>query len=78
MAGMRAIIGGSVCFIDFADAEGSATVNGKVWRWEYHNFLGPTFVLANGEARKCQNPPKAVWAAFEKWEKNRNKKTSTP
>jgi hypothetical protein len=58
---------GRRCFIDYADAEGGAVVNGRVWRWEFHEYLGPTFLKKNGEPRKCQNPQKAVWNAFGKW-----------
>jgi hypothetical protein len=58
---------GRLAFIDYADAEGSAVVNGREWKWEFHEHLGPTFLLKNGEPRKCQHPKKAVWDAFAKW-----------
>ena len=68
MAGHCAIINGQKVFIDYPDAEGSAIVNGRVWRWEWHDYLGPTFLKKDGNPRKCQCPTvKAVWDAFEKW-----------
>ena len=68
MAGHSEIINGSRVFIDYADAEGSAVVNGRVWRWEFHEWCGPSFLRKDGEPRKCQCPTvKAVWDAFEKW-----------
>jgi hypothetical protein len=52
------------------DGEGSATVNGKMWRWDFHNYLGPTFLKKNGDplARQpgARNP---VWEAFGEWVK---------
>lgn len=71
MAGHSEIINGSRVFVDYADAEGSAVVNGRTWRWEFHEYLGPGWLRKDGEPRKCQCPTsKAVWAAFEKWHKN--------
>lgn len=69
MAGHRIILNnGGVIFLDYADAEGSAVVNGKKWSWEFHEWGGPTFLKANGEPRQCQNPTvKGVWEAFEVW-----------
>ncbi len=58
--------GGIVCV---ADAEGSAVVNGKPWRWEYDfgKPYGPLFIKKDGSPRKNQNPSKAVWDAFSAW-----------
>jgi hypothetical protein len=48
--------------------KGSATVNGKVWQWEYQPFYGPLFVGKRGEPLSRQpgsrNP---VWPEFYKW-----------
>lgn len=68
MAGQLLEINGSPCFIDYADAFAQVDVDGKTWRWEFHDYLGPTFLKKNGEPRKCQFPTnKKVWAAFNKW-----------
>ena len=75
MAGHCAIINGHKVFIDYPDAEGSAIVNGRVWRWEFHDYLGPTFLKKNGDPRECQCPiVKAVWDAFDKWLKRYDRK----
>ncbi len=50
---------------DFSDQE--ITVNGKVWRFDYSRRLGPLWLKKDGSERRCQNPNKAVWAAFEQW-----------
>ena len=61
---------GSRTFIDYADGEGSAVVNGRKWRWEFHEWGGPLFLRADGEPRKNQCPTvKAVWDAFTRWHK---------
>lgn len=68
MAGHRMMLEGKPCFVDYADAEGSAVVNGRVWRWEFHEYLGPGWLKKDGNPKKCQCPTiKAVWDAFEKW-----------
>lgn len=70
MAGHLAIINGTPTFIDYPDAYGEAVVDGKTWRWDFHEYCGPLWLRKNGEPLKCQFPtnPK-VWAAFEKWHK---------
>ena len=68
MAGVRTTIGGCPVFLDFPDGTGGAVVNGREWRWDYHDYLGPTFYRKDGSPRKCQCPTvKAVWTAFEAW-----------
>jgi hypothetical protein len=72
---------GSVGYIDYADAEGSAVVNGRVWRWEFSECGGPLFLRSDLEPRKCQCPTvKEVWNAFDNWlrryEKSRRKNKS--
>lgn len=62
------MLGDSPCFIDYEDGEGSAVVNGREWRWTFHDYLGPTFLKKDGEMRQCQCPTnKKVWAAFYVW-----------
>jgi len=59
---------GDIAFIDYADGEGSAVVNGRLWRWEFNEYSGPLFLRKDGSERKCQFPTvKAVWDAFEAW-----------
>lgn len=43
---------------------------GRIWRFDYDRYMGPLWLKADGSARKCQNPNKAVWNAFEKWRKS--------
>ena len=71
MAGHRInFADGSVAYVDYADAEGSAVVKGRVWRWQFHEYGGPLFLRADGEPRKNQCPTvKAVWDAFKRWHK---------
>ena len=77
MAGHRTVINGTVCFIDYQDGDGEAVVNGRLWRWTFHDYLGPTFLRGNGEPRVCQCPTvKAVWTAFEAWLESHNKRKS--
>lgn len=71
MAGHRInFADGSVAYVDYADAEGRAVVNGRVWRWEFNERGGPLFLRADGEPRKNQCPTvEAVWDAFTRWHK---------
>jgi len=65
---------GSRTFLDYRDGYGSAKVNGRLWRWEFHDYCGPMFLRADGEPRKCQCPiVAAVWDAFAKWHKKYQK-----
>lgn len=45
------------------------TVNGRVWRFDHDERLGPLWLRKNGQERKCQCPGKAVWKEWEKWHK---------
>lgn len=54
-------------FIDGPEVEGRAIVKGQVWRWEFSRFTGPIFINNDGSPRKCQNPNKDVWKAFNTW-----------
>ncbi len=73
MAGLITTIGNSKVCLDFADGEGSAIVNGRRWSWEFHERGGPLFLRKDGRERKCQNPNKAVWKAFERWHRKYRK-----
>ena len=44
-------------------------VNGKAWRFDFDRRGGPLWLRDDGEPRKCQNPNRAVWMAFELWMK---------
>lgn len=45
------------------------TVGGRVWRFDFDVFYGPLWLRKDGAPRKCQNPNKSVWDAFEVWVK---------
>ncbi len=53
----------SVC--DSPDNE--IVVAGRIWRFDFDRYLGPTWLKKDGSDRKCQNPSKKVWDAFKKW-----------
>lgn len=55
--------------IDYHDGEGSAVVNGRTYRWEFHEYCGPTFLRKDGEPWKriCPGENHPVWDEFEKW-----------
>jgi hypothetical protein len=42
---------------------------GKVWRFEFHEYLGPTVLRKDGSPYKRIGPPEgsSFWPAFEKW-----------
>jgi hypothetical protein len=55
-------------FIDYHDGEGSAVVNGREYRWEFHEYCGPLFLRKDGEPLVNQPGEKhPVWAEFSKW-----------
>lgn len=51
----------------FCDAEGSAKVGNRIWRWEFHEFLGPTFVDKKGNSVNSPSEHSPVWNAFNDW-----------
>lgn len=58
------------------------TVNGRVWRFDHDERIGPLWLRKDGMERKCQCPGKAVWNEWEKWHKrwrrkNRKSKSSS-
>ena len=66
---MRSIRISPTCIVsvpDFQDQQ--VTVNRRIWRFEFDRYLGPLWLKADGYTpRACQNPNKAVWAAFHQW-----------
>ena len=67
------------CVVSVSDDYGEAVVNGRTWRWEWHNYLGPEFVNKDGSSRKripgIKHP---VWKALKKWERKRRAKEAKP
>ena len=49
--------------------EQKIVVNGREWRFDYDKKFGPLWLKKDGTERQCQNPGKAVWQAFEQWQK---------
>lgn len=54
--------------IDFFDATGSATVNGRTYYWEFYEWTGPVFTRKDGQPL-AQYPSEThpVWPAFVTW-----------
>ena len=74
MAGM--IVGNMA--IDYHDGEGSAVVNGRKYRWEFHEYCGPCFLRKDGEPLARQpGEHHPVWPEFSKWLKIYQKKRKT-
>jgi hypothetical protein len=55
---------------DFIDQQ--IIVNGRVWSFDYYQRLGPLWLKKDGSERRCQNPNKRVWAAFEEGQRTRD------
>ncbi len=72
----RSVGGAIVC--DFTHGEGSAVVNKREWRWEFHDYLGPTFLRKDGVPLSNQMPPQAVWDAFDLWLRQYRAARATP
>lgn len=52
----------------FVDGEGGAVVAGKLWKWEFHEYLGPTFLnVRTGQPKKYPPEKHPIWAAFDAW-----------
>ena len=50
----------------FVDAEGQS--HGGKWRWEFHHYLGPTFLRKDGEPLTNQpGEHSPAWPHFERW-----------
>lgn len=68
MAGTKLKVNGTICFVDYHDGEGEAIVNGRTWRWTFHEYCGPFFIKKDGSDLKRQpgeNHP--VWKFLEAW-----------
>ena len=52
-------------------------VNGREWRFDFDERFGPNWLRKDGADRKCQNPNKAVWKAFEEWHREYRKQATT-
>ena len=65
--------GGVVGIVDGPDAiNQTIMVNGKEWRFDFDEWGGPFWLTKANKDRKCQNPNKKVWAAFDLWLKGYN------
>jgi len=66
--GMKSIRWNETTIITLADYPGQqVVVNGRIWAFDYCEQFGPIWLKKDGTERKCQNPNKAVWRAFEQW-----------
>lgn len=81
MAGARLKIGSSICFIDFADGEGEAVIDGQKYRWDFAEYTGPGFFkiidckYADGEHYEHEeyfipDEESPLWPIFDKWLSN--------
>jgi hypothetical protein len=44
---------------------------GKVWRWEFHEWMGPSFLRKDGELLARQPGPKSpAWELFYRWQRD--------
>jgi len=42
--------------------------NGKLWRWEFHEYMGPSFLRKDGEPLVNQPGEKSpAWDVFNEW-----------
>ena len=59
------------CFVSLPDAmDQEIVVEGKIWRFDFSEHLGPIWMNKDGTDKKCQCPTNpAVWVEFEKWRK---------
>jgi hypothetical protein len=68
MAGQKINVNGSAVCIDYHDGEGAALVNGREWLWDFHEYLGPTFLRQDRQPLARQPGEKhPVWDAFAEW-----------
>lgn len=52
----------------FIDAEGSAQVGSTFWRWEFHEYMGPTFYRGKKSEKPVSPSEKSpVWDHFNAW-----------
>lgn len=65
----------SVIFMDFPDAFGQGRHKGRVYRWEFHNYLGPLFLRKDGEPMVRQPGQRSgAWVPFNRWLKARSRR----
>lgn len=63
-----------VIFLDFPDAFGQGRHKGKLYRWSFHDYLGPLFLRKDGEPLVRQpSATSGAWVAFGRWHKARCK-----
>lgn len=57
------------CIVDcFCDGEGSAKIGNTIWRWEFHEYMGPTFYRGKKSDTPVDPPARSpVWDAFNEW-----------
>lgn len=66
---------GTILHVCGPEAEGSAQVGRRTYRWEYSRWWGPTFLRRDGKPLKRQpGEGHPVWALFEAWEDERKGK----
>lgn len=50
------------------DATHTVKIGKRTWRWEFHHYLGPTFLDHRGEPLKRQPGERSpVWPVFNAW-----------
>lgn len=60
------------------DAYGECIIAGKVWRWDFHHYLGPTFLRKDGAPLTHQPGERhPVWDKFAEWLTDYNAKRAT-
>ena len=54
---------------------GQATVNGRVYRWEFNHYHGPLFLCADNYTPLKRQPGEKnpVWVEFNEWLLNKGK-----
>lgn len=65
---------GFVCWSPHYQVIGEKT--GRLYRFEWHNYLGPTFL--NKKDEELKRVPKEAWAALEVWTRKHPKLTKLP
>jgi hypothetical protein len=70
---MKSICWDKNTIISMADClDQQIVINGRVWSFDFDRHFGPLWLKKNGSERRCQNPNKRVWAAFEQWQRTRD------
>jgi len=66
---------GGAIFMDFPDAFAQGKHKGRLYRWSFHEYLGPLFLRKDGEPLVRQPGEKSgAWMAFGRWQKTRSRK----